>query len=523
MSLTPSPRSRSRSPPRRARGYRRTGRRSGSYTPTPSQPPPTQPTTTVVIGPGPAGDAPTYVGYDPEHGRRSGVVPIPRSAGEEEHEEPAPHMRTGAHIREWPFFPGGSSVYTLPAPPSLRDQIAGRDTSIPYYPTSAGETTGVPRSTSLTPEESVIVGEPGHSRSSSLRRVPPPGRATRARTRSGPRSQELTFADGERERQDRFRDLEAHMGELGEATTEAEDRRERIFRENEEARERVFDEAELRRAEEAAHRRNQIWADLEDRLRALPPVPAAAVPRSDVGSIHSTHFPESTASAHTPPISPTIPVTPVIPESPTPLPVEPAEPVLIHEDAASIVQSMRTAAARHAEEIREIVESEREQMADERAEVAAERQRMMEELRQERARMDEEREARIRELEAELTQVKADLENERALRVSEEADRRERERLEDLERDEGVRAQLGDITNLVQEQRDECTKKKELMDERWNEKMNRRVEKDAQIGNLYDMVTRIIEDREAERIRREEERIAAESQPGTLAKHQHRM
>jgi hypothetical protein len=50
--------------------------------------------------------------------------------------------------------------------------------------------------------------------------------------------------------------------------------------------------------------------------------------------------------------------------------------------------------------------------------------------------------------------------------------------------------------------------------------MNRRVEKDAQIGNLYDMVTRIIEDREAERIRREEERIAAESRPGMLTSHQ---
>jgi hypothetical protein len=314
------------------------------------------------------------------------------------------------------------------------------------------------------------------------------------------------------------------VGELTELATEAEDRRDRIFRESEEARERTFDEAELRRAEEAAHRRNQIWADLEDRLRALPPVAAAAVPRSDEGSIHSIHITESMASVHTPPISPTIPITPVIPGSPAPLPVvEPAggaEPVSIHEDAASIVQSMRTAAARHAEEIREIVELEREQMANERADLAAERERMMEELREERARMDEEREARVVELETELAQVKADLENERALRVSEEADRRERERLEDLERDEGVRAQLGDITNLVQEQRDACIKKKELMDERWNEKMNRRVEKDAQIGNLYDMVTRIIEDREAERIRREEERIAAESRPGMLTEHQ---
>ncbi|KAF9781346.1 hypothetical protein BJ322DRAFT_1010856, partial [Thelephora terrestris] len=304
--------------------------------------------------------------------------------------------------------------------------------------------------------------------------------------------------------------------EVAEAATQAEDRRERIFRENEEARERVFDEAELRRAEEAAHRRNQIWADLEDRLATLPPLPIATVPRTEAGSFDSVHIAESITPVHTPPISPTIPVTPVIPGSPAlPLePASPAEPVPIPEDAASIVQSMRTAAARHADEIREIVDSEREQIAHERAELAAERERMMEELREERARLDAEKEARISELQAELEKVKADLEAERALRVSEEADRRERERFEDLERHEGVRAQLGDITNLVQEQRDECTKKKELMDERWNEKMNRRVEKDAQISNLYHMVTKIIDDREAERISREEERAAAESRPG---------
>ena len=55
------------------------------------------------------------------------------------------------------------------------------------------------------------------------------------------------------------------------------------------------------------------------------------------------------------------------------------------------------------------------------------------------------------------------------------------------------------------------------MNERWNEKMYHRVEKDALTGKLYDMVTRIIEDREAERIHREAERIAAESWPGMLA------
>jgi hypothetical protein len=304
------------------------------------------------------------------------------------------------------------------------------------------------------------------------------------------------------------------MEEVAEAATQAEDRRERIFRENEDARERMFDEAELRRGEEASHRRNQIWADLEDRLRALPSVPAAAVPRTEAGSIHSVSVAETPVH--------TVPVTPisVSPSLPVVEPGVPPEPVPIPEDAASIIQSMRTAAARHAEEIREIVELEREQMANERAEFAAERERMMEELSQERARLDAEKEARVLELQAELEKVKADLEAERALRVSEEADQRERERGEDLERHESFYAQLGDITNLVQEQRDECIKKKELMDERWSEKMNRRVEKDARIGNLYDMVTRIIEDREAERIQREEERIAAESRPGMLDWHQ---
>ena len=344
------------------------------------------------------------------------------------------------------------------------------------------------------------------SRSFSPRRAPAPGRAgTRPRDRSRPRSGDLTFADAEREREDRFSDLEAHMGEVAQAASQAEERRERVFRENEEDRERTFDEAEVRRGEEATRRRNQIWADLEERLEALPPAPAVPVPRTEAGSIHSVRIAESVTPVHTPPISPGSPALPLA-----------QEPVPIHEDAASIIQSMRTAAARHAEEIREIVELEREQMANERAELAAERERMMDDLHRERAQLDAEKEAKISELQGELERVRGELEAERALRVSEEADRRERERSEDLERHENVHAQLNDITNLVQEQRDQCARKKELMDERWNEKMNRRAEKDLQIGNLYEMVTRIIEDREAERIRMEEERRDAESRPGMI-------
>ena len=98
--------------------------------------------------------------------------------------------------------------------------------------------------------------------------------------------------------------------------------------------------------------------------------------------------------------------------------------------------------------------------------------------------------------------------------ITEEAATREQERQEALERDEAVRNQLGDITNLVQDQRDECARKRELMDERWVEKQTRREQKDTKMQDLYDMVAKIVEDREAEKVRAEEERIANEGKPG---------
>jgi len=131
-----------------------------------------------------------------------------------------------------------------------------------------------------------------------------------------------------------------------------------------------------------------------------------------------------------------------------------------------------------------------------------------------RTRTEDEREARIRALEAELATVKAELDNERQQRVTEEAETRERERQETLDRDEAVRNQLGDITNLIQDQRDVCARKKELMDERWEEKQVRREDKDSKLAELRDMVTKIIQDREEDRLKAEEDRVAAEARPG---------
>jgi hypothetical protein len=298
----------------------------------------------------------------------------------------------------------------------------------------------------------------------------------RERTVSGPR--DLAYADAERERQERFQELERHLQDTADAVNTAEDRREHAFRENEDARERVFTENEQQRAEEALERRNQIWRELEDRLNSIPlPIP----PPGTVPAVQESAVPD----------------------------------VARDDDAVSVVDTMRRAASIHADEIRETVRLEREQTEREREAAAAEREQLLADAREERSRFEQEREERIRALEEELASVKAELEGERQLRVTEEAERRERERMENLERDEAMRSQLNDITNLVQEQRDVCARKKDLMDQRWEEKMNRRGEKDNQLSGLYDMINKIIEDREAERVRLDEERIAAEAKPGT--------
>ena len=144
----------------------------------------------------------------------------------------------------------------------------------------------------------------------------------------------------------------------------------------------------------------------------------------------------------------------------------------------------------------------------------AERMAALQEAALERQNLDQQRVIRIQELEEELAKVRADLDSERQLRISEDAARREQERHETVERDEAVRSQLGDITNLVQDQRDEMSRKRELMDERHREKLARREEKDDQLRQLHEMVASIIADREAEKIRQTDEREQAAQKPG---------
>ncbi|KAJ7216630.1 hypothetical protein GGX14DRAFT_605609, partial [Mycena pura] len=255
---------------------------------------------------------------------------------------------------------------------------------------------------------------------------------------------------------------------------ESEDQRERDFRGNEEDRQRIFVENEERREQEARERQDAMWREAEGLGPPRPPTRPSTRPptvHGDVGdggaSIHSVQ--EAAAS----------------------------------QEAASIL----------AESIKETVQAEREQFERERQELLAERAQLEAERDAAREALMQEKEARVRALEQELATLRGELSDERQLRATDNTEAQERER-QALANNDEFRSQLGDITNLVQDQREACEQKKVLMEERWNEKQGRRETKDYKWIELRDMVQKIHDDMEADRARAEEARLAEADKPG---------
>lgn len=357
--------------------------------------------------------------------------------------------------------------------------------------------------------------------------------------------------------------------DLSEGAAQAEEQREQHFRHNEEERDRLFLENEERRLQETAarrdeilrdieHHRDVIFSDLERRLAAIPPprsptMPGSPRPPSMIPSRPSSVEPSFESDARPVPPPEERPITEVVPPTTSGRPSSEyqssmQETILSaareasaqyaadlmdtinreraqlaaerEEHAAELLEAVRLervelAAERdaHARDILETVQREREELAAEREAAAVERERMHADAEDERLRMAEERDARVRELEEEVARLRAELESERAQRITDEAEARERERVEFAERDESMRAQLGDITNLVQDNREELVRKREMMEEHYNEKLGRRGEKDERWSEMREMVASLMEAREEDRRRAEEERIAAESRP----------
>lgn len=320
---------------------------------------------------------------------------------------------------------------------------------------------------------------------------------------------ELQDVEHERERHERLGAIERHLHDVALAATQAEDGREAEFRRNEEHREKIFLENQERREHENRERTEHLWDTLQSRLEALPP----ARPLHELSDRASLTRSPSTRSQ-----TPRAPTLEVISEASTE--PRPETPRLSADlETKSIASSMRSVvegvASRHAEDILETVRLEREEFAREREAAATERERLMNEAEETRRQFQEEQAARIRALEEELAVVKADLQGEKQARMAEEADIRERERAESLERDELLRAQLNDITNLLQDNRDITAQKKIDSDNRYAEKAARRQNKAVETLELREMIQKIHDDLQAEIQRATDERIQNQSKPGT--------
>ena len=320
---------------------------------------------------------------------------------------------------------------------------------------------------------------------------------------------ELQDVEHEREHHERLGAIERHLHDVALAATQAEDGREAEFRRNEEHREKIFLENQERREHENRERTEHLWDTLQSRLEALPP----ARPLHELSDRASLTRSPSTRSQ-----TPRAPTLEVISEASTE--PRPETPRLSADlETKSIASSMRSVvegvASRHAEDILETVRLEREEFAREREAAATERERLMNEAEETRRQFQEEQAARIRALEEELAVVKADLQGEKQARMAEEADIRERERAESLERDELLRAQLNDITNLLQDNRDITAQKKIDSDNRYAEKAARRQNKAVETLELREMIQKIHDDLQAEIQRATDERIQNQSKPGT--------
>ncbi|KAI6038622.1 hypothetical protein EDC04DRAFT_1927411 [Pisolithus marmoratus] len=308
------------------------------------------------------------------------------------------------------------------------------------------------------PPPTIVEGDEGRPHSEVAHHVPAP--PTPGRGTPGP--EDVQLVDTLREQHERLNDAERELAQIMHDAYDAEGRRENDFRLNEEGRQQTFNDNEAQRDADARQRTSTLIHELEEKVANVLP-------------------------------------TPVPPPRDT--------------DEHSVIESIRTAtqdaASRYAADVQEIVRMERELLEKEREANAAERERARADLEAERRHLDEAREARIHELEEELNRVRAELDNERQLRMTEADEARSAA----AEREEGLRNQLAEIANLVQQNHACCEENKAASEERWAEKQHWKTERDGQIQELLGIVARIVEEQNAAKQREDDVRQANEGKP----------
>ena len=430
----------------------------------------------------------------PPHGRiPSGAAPIPPPS--DRPVSPGSDLRrqiaqAGPSEPVVPFYPSQPPASQLPTAyaPSV------------YPPTHAEEAVeeGIPTVSRVPPTPPTAIHIPPRVPS-----VPPP------RVPSGPG--DLAFYDALNERQQRLEEHEQRLQDLERAAEDAEERREQYFRAHEEERERIFEEHEDRRDQEAETRRDEIFETLLERpgLPVAPPVQMEPGPEGipPEGPIEEEAEGASVVSGAPSSALPT--PAPVV--TPVPMPAGPVVTMFdpdMQDQMQGLMDMMRQCMA-ESNEAKAAVANRQE---DIEAAVARAKEECNDHLRDKDEEIARGREELARVLE-ELNRAREELDLERGQRRNEELERIERERADVLERDEAVRAQLSDITNLIQEQREEMIRKSELMEERHNETLTHREIKQARQDEIIEMINRILNDREREREERDAERLANEGRP----------
>ena len=302
--------------------------------------------------------------------------------------------------------------------------------------------------------------------------------------------------------EERFGELESQLAEITvtqdhAAANEAEMRRDHDYHENEADRDRHFGESESRREADAGH--------LIDEMSSI-----LGRPQVFSTGVHIVPSSDETAESDVPPL-------------PVPGPGYGAPTLTelgVPEQAESVLTSIRRAfsesAVRHADDIKDIVQAEREEMAKqlqlERDDARAANEALGRQMIAERARADECKD-RIQELEDELTRLRAELDHEKQQRISDEELRRKDDARRDGERDDEMKQQLNETTDLLLGHREEFARKKEAVEEQWERKQEWREEDGRRWDEMYQLVQGIIDDRAEEKERCEEERRAAAEKP----------
>jgi hypothetical protein len=290
----------------------------------------------------------------------------------------------------------------------------------------------------------------------------------------------LALEDDTRHLRQRVGDIEQHM-------EEDSTRRDEQFEEKESERDGRFQESERRRDEEAEQRHADIWNDLEERLRSLPPPGELHVPPAD--SVPSA--PGTTVGGGVPTTAPTLPVPPP-PHIPHIRPLSRST----FSERSDLIEPVRDAAIHaasiYSRDIRGIIDEERDLAARERERAAQELSDVHAELERKNAEIVTMQSRRIEELEAELERCREECDRERSMRTEEEAVRRGQDAEEARARDEAFRQQLEDITNLLQRQQEDYANKRELTEQRWADDDDYRQRKSSQWEELMIIVQNIL-------------------------------